>query len=187
MMKAEVQKVMKDLEKIRREEDNPFWNVSPETGKFLYMMVKATGAKKVLEIGTSNGYSGLWLGAALLENGGELLTIESFIHRFNKAKENFKKAGLEGVVRQVLGHAPEVFEDITDSFDFAFFDATKAEHISYLEAVLPKLKDDGVIIVDNVISHKEQLKEFFKYVDSLDVVTSTKIPIGMGLLMITKG
>jgi len=59
MMKAEVQKVMKDLEKIRREEDNPFWNVSPETGKFLYMMVKATGAKKALEIGTSNGYSGL--------------------------------------------------------------------------------------------------------------------------------
>ena len=185
-MDDKVLKVIEKLEKVRKETDNIYWNISSETAKFLYIWVKSMKAKNVLEIGTSNGYSGLWLASAISGNGGSLTTVESFQERFDLAEENFAEAGLAEVVNQVLGHAPEIIPDLQGEFDFAFFDATKKEHITYFDTVLPKLKTGGVIVVDNVVSHKEQLKEFIDYVDERQDVESLEVPLGSGLLMILK-
>ena len=78
--------VLSSLEETQKQ----FWNIARVTGEFLYTLIKAEGSKNVLEIGTSNGYSGIWLGKAVKENGGHLTTIEFYDKRLDVAKQNFK-------------------------------------------------------------------------------------------------
>jgi len=167
--------LLKELEKTA----DKFWNVSRETGEFLYTFARTIKAKNVLEIGTSNGYSGIFLAQAC----EKLYTVESHTERFTLATKTFKKAGLARKIKQVKGHAPEILGTLRAKFDLAFFDATKYEHESYLKAVLPKMKKGGYIIVDNISSHETTFKPF---------VSKTKkhkpfyVPIGTGLLILQK-
>lgn len=178
--------VLHELEELSQKIGNLFWNIPRETAEFLFFWVKALSAKRVLEIGTSNGYSGIWLGSAAKENGGELITIESNAERFEIAKQNFEKAGLLPYIKQIRGHAPEVISQVSGGFDFAFFDATKNEHISYLDAVLPKLKTGGLIAVDNINSHREELTGFLEYVKQKEGLLSIQVNIGSGVMLILK-
>ena len=107
-----------ELEKTQKD----FWNIPRKTGVLLNMFIKMMGAKNALEIGTSNGYSGLWLAKALKETGGRLTTIEYYDKRQSVAIENFKKCGVIDVVRPLQGSACEVIEafDESEKFDFVF-------------------------------------------------------------------
>ena len=98
-----------ELEKTQKD----FWNVPRKTGVLLNMFIKMMGAKSALEIGTSNGYSGLWLAKALKETGGRLTTIEYYDKRQSVAIENFKKCGVIDVVRPLQGSACEVIEAVS--------------------------------------------------------------------------
>ena len=113
-MNEKVKVVLARMEAMKHGRGGEYWNVPRTTAEFLGLMVRACGARKVLEIGTSNGYSGLFLAEALSHGGGLLYTVESNRGRFEAAAENFKKAGLGSYVRQVLGHAPEVFGRMTE-------------------------------------------------------------------------
>jgi len=155
-------------------EENRYWICGPQTGRFLYDKVIEVGAKNILEFGTSVGYSALWMIKALIDNrqqgrqtadssGGHLWTVESHKERGDLACENFR--GVEEFVTLVRGHAPEVLVGMNlPVFDIAFFDATKYEHLSYFDAVYPRLRDGGFLIVDNVISHGEgnMMKKFLE-------------------------
>ena len=184
-----------------------FWNVPRTTAEFLGLMVRICAARKVLQIGTSNGYSGLFMAEALSHSKGLLYTVESNRSRFEAAAENFRKSGLEDYIRQVLGHAPEVFVgaesgyakgNLADGrvsrvelsrerdFDLVFIDATKNEYLSYLEAVLSKVRPGGLIIADNCISHRGELGEFFGFVDGRRDLESVLLPFDNGLLAIFK-
>jgi len=107
-MNQRIRDVLARLE-VLRNGPTTYWNVPRTTGEFLNMMVLACGARKVLEIGTSNGYSGLFMAEALSHGKGLLYTVESNRERFEAAARNFKEAGMEPFVRQILGHAPEIF------------------------------------------------------------------------------
>jgi predicted O-methyltransferase YrrM len=168
-----------------------FWNIPPQTGVFLNMLVKAMKCRKVLEVGTSNGYSGLWLAEALSHTGGKLYTVESHRERFVLAEKNFKAAGLTGFIEQIFGHAPEVFSTSAFrarglKFDFIFIDATKVEYASYLKALLPFLKPGGVLVADNAISHRTELGAFFAFLEKNHSLQSVLLPIGSGLMMSLK-
>lgn len=161
-----------------------YWNIGEHSGQFLNLLIKTFKSKKVLEIGTSNGYSGIWIAEALAENKGHLYTIESHKkERFGLATNNFKKAKLSKNITQILGHAPEAIPSFPKFFDLILMDATKYEYCDYLNALISRTKKNSIIIADNIISHEKDLKKFAKIIASLKNFQTFKLNIGKGLLL----
>ena len=141
-----------------------FWNVDRPSANFLNMMVKITNSKSALEIGTSNGYSGIWIAKALKQTGGHLTTLEYWEKRSSLAVENFKKAGVDDIITVITGDAIEILKEMKEKkshkFDFIFVDANKAEYIEYYKSYDNLLCDGGIIIADNILSHYKKTKDF---------------------------
>jgi len=135
-------------------------NVTASDGRLLYDIIKKHGYKSGLEIGTSNGYSALWLGLAFKENGGKLITIEIEPQRAREAQENFKNAGLEDVIESRVNDALRGISYLAGPFDFVFIDAWKPDYFKYLQLVLPKMKPGGVITAHNVTSEGGSMQNF---------------------------
>ena len=179
MLNKNAQLVVDELLKVR-EDGNKYWNVSLDTAKFLYLIVLSLQAKSVLEVGTSNGFSAIWLASALEKTKGKLTTIESHQDRFDIAKENIKKAGVDKFVNQIRGHAPEDVPKET-KYDLVFLDATKYEHLSYIETIIPLLNEGAIVITDNVISHQEELVPYVEWLNKSEQFDNVTIPLGTGL------
>jgi predicted O-methyltransferase YrrM len=128
-------------------------NVPEADGKALYDIIIRNGYKKALEIGTSNGYSGLWISWALSKTGGKLITIEIDRGRHEEALEGFRDAGLSRFVDARLGDAHELVPALPGPFDFVFCDADKEWYENYLKAVLPKLSVGGCFAAHNVYDY----------------------------------
>lgn len=158
-------KTLEILEKLEKTSKD-FWNISRESANFLNMLIKISGAKNVVEVGTSNGYSGIWLAKALRENGGHLTTIEYYEERIRLAKENFKKCGVEDLITTKQGRACEVLKNIDFEIDFAFIDANKGEYLDYFELINLRLKKGGIIAADNITSHAEKVAPFVEKIKS---------------------
>ena len=164
--KNESQNVLLELEKTQKE----FWNIDRATANFLNMLIKIHNSKNVLEIGTSNGYSGIWLADALKHTKGKLTTIEFWEKRQSVAIENFKKCGLNDIIEPHLGSAlvildemrREIEQGIRNPFDFIFIDANKLEYIEYFHKVDPLLRTGGIIAADNTISHAKKVEPYLK-------------------------
>ena len=153
-----VEETLRELESTK----NDFWNISRETGDFIEFLIKVSKAQNVLELGTSNGYSGLRIALALKETGGKLTTVEYWEKRRSVAVENFKKCGVDDIITAKLGSAlPVIQEELQNEiFDFVFIDANKAGYIKFFEAIHPLLTKGGIIVADDVLSHEEQVKPF---------------------------
>ena len=170
----------------KRAESNETWNISQETGIFLHTLIQIHQSNTILEIGTSTGYSGTYLADAAKKTGGHVYTVESHDERFTQATAFFQKAGVSEVITQIKGHAPEVFTELNIQVDFVFLDATKYEHISYVQALLPLLNPNAVIITDNILSHKEEMQEFVEFMDECGEFENSVVNIGTGLLISLK-
>ncbi len=187
ILKEEVIKLLKELEQIDADERAKglpqkvrMRNITPDVGLFLNIMVKATQARNVLEIGTSNGYSTIWLGLAAKENKGQIITLELDPRKIALARENIKRAGLTDVVLIIEGNAKETIKMLDKEFDFVFLDAEKEDYIDYFDLIFPKVKINGLIVADNVISHAEELKEYLNHVRSNPKTQSVLVPVGRG-------
>lgn len=179
-MIEKIKNLLRELETTRE----TFWNISPETGRFLNLLVQEQKYKTILEIGTSNGYSGIWLAEALSHTGGILQTMESHKKkRFFLASENFQKSGLQKYIHQILGHAPEALPKTPKMFDLIFLDATKEEYIEHFEALKNRVKKGGMIIADNFYSHAEAMKDFTKAIKKEPGWKCFELAIGTGLLV----
>jgi len=140
-------------------------NAPREDARFLNLLVKTAGAKRALEVGTSNGYSAIWIALGLEETGGRLTTVEIDPDRVKEAKANFARAGVAGRVACLEGDAHAVVRTLEGPFDFIFLDADKGGEKDYFDALFPKLAPGGVILVHNAIRMKSMMREY------LDVVT----------------
>lgn len=179
----EHQDILKELEKTSKD----FWNISRETANFLNMLIKISKSKNVLEIGTSNGYSGIWLASAIIETGGHLTTIEFWDKRLSEAKENFIKCNVDSVITIKQGSALEILEnEIDEQFDFIFIDANKTEYSKYFELIHPKLEKGGIIAADNVTSHFEKVKHFLETIKDHPEYQSEILDLPAGLLIAYK-
>jgi predicted O-methyltransferase YrrM len=130
----------------------PQISVSSEAAKILYLLIKMTGAKKILEIGTLGGYSTIWLARALCTTG-KVLSLEISQHHADFAQENIEKAGLSDQVDIMVGDAMESLEILiakNEKFDFFFIDADKPNYPTYLEKVIKLSKPGSVIAADNL-------------------------------------
>jgi caffeoyl-CoA O-methyltransferase len=128
-------------------------NVERETGHWLALIVRSMNAPQVLEIGSSNGVSTIWLAAAARQNGGRVTGTEILPERAVEANRNLAAAGLDAVARVVAGDARTTVASLPGSFDLVFIDAEKDDYVDHLETVLDRVRIGGLILADNVISH----------------------------------
>ena len=158
MMDTTTEVVLKRLEETQHD----FWNISRQTANFLNMLVKMVNAQNVVEVGTSNGYSGIWLAKALKETGGHLTTIEYYEKRIVLAQANFKSCGVADIIDIKQGSAIDIVEEIREDeiIDFAFIDAKKAQYIDYFNNIDKHMKSGAIITADNITSHAEKVKTF---------------------------
>lgn len=182
-MKEGIARIINAIDNNRLIQGNTTWNISYDTGMFMNTLIRLQKTKRMLEIGTSTGYSALWFLDALIDNGGHLITVESHTERYTQAQEHFKEAHVQPYVTQIKGHAPEIVASIEDSFDMLFFDATKMEHLLYWQTLEPKLAQNGIIITDNILSHEKELFAYKEYVMAQPNYQHSLIPIGTGLLL----
>ncbi len=173
-------KVLNDLEKTQKD----FWNIPRTTGILLNMFIKMMNAKSALEIGTSNGYSGLWLAKALQKTGGRLTTIEYYDKRQSIAVDNFKRCGVMELIRPLQGSACDILEllDEHEKFDFVFIDANKREYVKYFELIKPHLTSKAMIVADNITSHAEKVQSFIDAIDADDDFQYAIVDVPGGIL-----
>lgn len=175
------QNTLLELEKTQKQ----FWNISRVTGEFLNLLIRENKSQNVLELGTSNGYSGIWIGKALKETGGKLTTVEFYEKRIKPARENFEKCGVLDIITTLEGSAIKILEYLPENekFDFVFIDANKSETLRYFELIHPHLIAGGILAVDNVLSHEAKVKPFIDKIsnhhDYKNVVL--KLPAGLSL------
>ncbi len=174
--------VLKRLEKFGASHEG-YWNVPPETGKFLHVLAVAMRAKSILEVGTSNGYSTIWLADALRTTGGKLVTFETDPQKVKMAREAFQDARVDGYIALRPESALTALPRLPGPFDLAFLDAAKEEHLQYFQIAFPKVRPGGVLVSDNAISHKSELKHFLDYVrkNGQGIWETTLVPVGSGL------
>ncbi len=127
-----------------------FRNVPQHDGRLLRIMTQAMDAKHVVELGTSTGYSGIWFGLALKETGGKLTSYEIDAERADVARSNFKRAGLDSIITLVEGDAHQEVGKLEGRIDLIFLDADKEGYVDYLNQLLPKLRQGGVILAHNI-------------------------------------
>ncbi len=136
------------------------FGVPEADGRLLRLLTEAAGAKNVVEIGTSTGYSGLWLSLALRQTGGRLTTFEIDPGRAATAREFFRKAGLDRQATVVIGDAHQTLATLKDPIDVVFMDADKEGYVDYLKRLMPLLKPGGVILAHNI----RQAPDYLQYV-----------------------
>jgi caffeoyl-CoA O-methyltransferase len=132
--------------------------VDADNGRMLRLLAETAGAKNVVEIGTSTGYSGLWLCLALQNTGGRLKTFEIDPARAEQARKHFEQAGVDGLAEVVVGDAHAMVKRLKDPIDLLFLDADKEGYASYLQALLPLVRPGGLITADNVAMAPDYVK-----------------------------
>ena len=135
-----------------------YLSVPPQDGIALRLLTEAAGAKNVVEIGTSTGYSGLWFCLALRATGGHLTTFEIDHERAAMAAEHFKEAGVEKLVTQIEGDAHANVAKLKGPVDVVFIDADKDGYVDYLNKVLPLVRPGGLILAHNIDMAQDYVK-----------------------------
>jgi predicted O-methyltransferase YrrM len=163
-------------------------NITPDTGLFLSLIIQAIRAKNVLEIGTSSGYSTIWIADALSREGGKVTTIEVSKKKFEMARDNFGKSGLSRYIDSHLADVRTFLNNVADeSVDLLFLDAERLQYTSYWSNIDRVLKTNGLLVVDNALSPKpEELVDFFKLVKDSGRYLSQTLRIGKGEMIALK-
>ena len=155
--------------------------VAPTTGQFLFSIVVPQTACEVLEIGGSRGYSSIWLGAGVRYLGGRVVSIERDREAARRWRENVAEAGLEDWVELIEADAIEVLHELQDIFDVVFIDAEKADYEHYFAHARRRVEAGGLIVADNVLSHRETLEDYSRARQSDPSLVSTTVPLDRGL------
>jgi predicted O-methyltransferase YrrM len=162
-------------------------NLEPETAQMLSLLVRATLTRNLLELGTSNGYSTLWLADAVRATGGQLTSVEIDASRSVQAAQNLGRAGLIDFVELRVADAGEVLhESEEDAWDMIFLDAERPAYVEYWPELKRTLRPGGLLAVDNVLSHADEVAEFRSLVTASSTVTEALVPIGAGLLLVVR-
>ncbi len=183
-------------EKIREERDRPrhtppgshdggkdrFMAVGPDTGQFINILARSLKAPGILEIGTSFGYSGIWLADAARASGGRLTTMELYEHKSAYAREMAERAGLADYVGFEVGDAVEMIAALPGKVDFVLLDLYKDLYVPCLEAFYPKLNPGAIIVADNMLGRVAPgAKAYGQAVRSKPGITSVLLPVGSGI------
>ena len=165
--------------------------ISKNIGMFYNIMLKSINAKKILEIGMSVGYSGLWVADAVTsstQSGGQIITIDREKFKIDQATQNFDEAGVSSLIKIKEGEAKKILHEVKDEFgenyfDFIFIDADKESYIEYFDLCLPLVRKGGIIGADNILfpeRFNEMMADYLSHVRSNPNVQSVTVPIDNG-------
>ena len=155
-------------------------NITPDTGRFLWILVRAARATRILEVGTSNAYSTIWLADAARTTGGRVVTLEQSPEKVRLARENLLRAGLADRVEIREGRAADTLAGLPGPFDLVFLDADRPSYRTYLDLVVPKLVPGGLLVADNVVTHRQDLEDYLARVKAHPDLFSVTVPVGKG-------
>jgi predicted O-methyltransferase YrrM len=159
-----------------------FRNVEPPTAELLGVLIRATGARRILELGTSNGYSTIWLADAAQETGGTVVSVDVDAGRTGLARRNLRDAGLAEHAELRTEDAAETLAGSADAeWELVFLDAERPAYPGYLPDLVRTLAPGGLLAVDNVRSHEHELVEFTSLIEAEPALTQTVVPVGAGL------
>jgi predicted O-methyltransferase YrrM len=162
-------------------------NVEPDSAHVLAVLVRAIGARATLELGTSNGYSTLWLADAVRSLAGRLVSVDVDAARSALAAQNLDRAGLrESVELRVEDAAVTLRQTPEASWDMIFLDAERPAYASYWPDLVRTLRPGGLLAVDNVLSHADQVADLRALIDSDRRVSTAVVPTGAGLLLVVR-
>jgi predicted O-methyltransferase YrrM len=189
VLAAEIETVLREMEAHGANVDatatdraQKLLNLERPTAELLFLLVTASGRRRVLEIGTSNGYSAIWLACAMTKTAGDpIITIERDAAKAAQARENLRRADVQRHAQVIEGDATQCCAALDGPFDCVFFDADRISSPSQLERLLPKLADDVLLIADNALSHPEEIAGYLAAVNALPQFDATLIPVGKGL------
>ncbi len=157
-------KILSALEDMSNDKNYAMWNITPEEGRLLRILTEATGAKHVVEIGTSIGYTTIWFCLALRTTGGKMTTHEIDPYRVSLARENFKNADVSHLVTIVEGDAHKTVTRLKEPIDILFIDADKAGYFDYLIKLLPLVRPGGLILAHNTTDLASEMQDYLKAV-----------------------
>ncbi|MEG0341328.1 MAG: O-methyltransferase [Acinetobacter sp.] len=164
---------------------NRYRNIEPESALYLAMQIRIQQSKRILEIGTSTGYSTLWLANAAQETNGKVTTLEIEALRTAQAKKYSEELNLDHVIDFVVTDAQDFLQHSSEVYDFILLDAERDAYLNYWtylqKMIHPK---GGVLIVDNVISHASEVKSFIQQVKQDGRFMTTTLSLGAGLFLV---
>jgi predicted O-methyltransferase YrrM len=155
--------------------------IGPQTGQLINILAKSIQAPTILELGTSFGYSGIWLAEAARAAGGKVFTMELHEYKTAFAKEMTEKAGLENFIEFQTGDALELIRALPCNVDFVLVDLWKDLYVSCLEAFYPKLNSGAIIVADNMLGPDPNVKIYGQAVRKKAGISSILLPVGSGL------
>lgn len=162
-------------------------NITRDTGEFLSVLVRATSARRILEIGTSNGYSTLWLAIAARSTGGTVTTVELSDYKVGLARDTFSRSGLASAITLVQDDAGRVLESAVEaSFDLIFLDSERQEYPGWWPHLTRALRRGGLLVVDNATSHPAEMAPFIALVKADANFTTSLVPVGKGEFLAVK-
>jgi predicted O-methyltransferase YrrM len=162
-------------------------NITRDTGELLAVLVRATMARRVLEIGTSNGYSTLWLASAARAIGGTVTTVELSDYKIALAAANFSRSGLGPYISLVHDNAGRVLQRVTDdAFDLVFLDSERPEYPGWWPDLRRVLRPGGLLVVDNATSHRAEMAPFVALVSADASFVTSLVPVGNGEFLAVK-
>ncbi len=162
-------------------------NIEPDSAQVLSVLVRAASARRLLEIGTSNGYSTLWLADAMRSVGGRLVSVDVDAQRSAQAARNLERAGLgEWVELRVQNAAVTLRETPDSALDMILLDAERPAYAGYWPELRRVLRPGGLLAVDNVLSHADQVEQFRALVRADERFTEAVVPSGAGLLLVVR-
>lgn len=172
--------VIDELDRLRASRDDA-WQIPRVEGELLRQIALSCGAKAIVEIGTSYGFSGLFFASALQKTGGRLHTIDKDPKKYNASREAFDRAGVGALITNYLGDAREILAQMPAPIDLAFIDADKPATRAYFDLLWPKIRAGGAVLTDNATTHREELADFVRHVRSLSDAVSAEVAIGNGI------
>lgn len=185
----EIQSKLEKSRKVNVKPEDRMLAITKETGELLNTLLRIKKGKNMLEIGTSVGYSTIWCAEAIVELSGEIITIEQNQSKIERAKKNFKKAGVRNTIKIKKGLAMHVLQELSlekkyqDYFDLVLIDADKENVIDYFDLVLPMVSAGGLIITDNMLypeKYRSEMKKFSEYIKKNPNLRTITSPIGNG-------
>ena len=186
---AQLQELILQMEKFGQENDQrendrqrKMLNLERDSAVLIHILVRASRRRNILEIGTSNGYSTIWLADALRRLGrGRITSIDRDPLKMEMAQANLRRTKLLKYVTLLEGEASELVADLNGPYDCVFFDGDRISAPKQLEILLPKLSADVILLCDNVLSHPAEVADYVSTVDRLADFSTIKLPIGKDL------
>ncbi len=178
--------ILSVLEDMCQDQHSGILSVPPEDGRVLRLLTEATGAKHVVEIGTSNGYATIWFCLALRTTGGKVTTYEIDAERASLARENFKRAGVDKLVTLVEGDAHKTVTKLKEPIDIVFIDADKDGYLDYLNKLLPLVRPGGLILAHNTANVASKMQDYLKAITTnpaLETIFLHKDGSGIGVTL----